>query len=145
LIFFIFIISTTGGPVAPFHLSSFIFIAVAVVYCLFLFLMVIHHYKFYTYENYTCFFRICRVLLPSVLPAAHYKIPDIGLQTYLSFRLLLSFFTSPTILFTFAPALVLARSKEVTILPTIDEIPKITNPLDPDNIFGLQFKIEEEV
>ena len=27
-----------------------------------------------------------------------------------------------------------------TILPTIEEEPEITNPLDPDNIFGLQVK-----
>lgn len=154
LIIFIFILSIMDGPVSPDHVSCYIFIKkyfyklndynkiiifiIAVVYCLFLFLIIINPYKFYTYGNYTCFFNTCRVLLPCVLSVAHYTISDLGLQTYFSFRLLLSFFTSTTFLFTFAPALVLTRSRGVTILPTIDEIPKITNPLDIDNIFGLQ-------
>jgi len=38
--------------------------------------------------------------------------------------------------FTAAPAA--TRSKELTILPTIPEVPTTPNPLDPDNIFGLQ-------
>jgi len=33
-------------------------------------------------------------------------------------------------------------SKKLTILPPIAEEPETTNPLDPDNIFGLQFKYE---
>ena len=46
------------------------------------------------------------------------------------------------IFFTSAPAPAPASTREVTILPTIEEHPKTTNPLDPDNIFGLQFKFE---
>jgi len=41
-------------------------------------------------------------------------------------------------LLTSAAATAPARSKELTILPTIPEVPTTPNPLDPDNIFGLQ-------
>ena len=43
-------------------------------------------------------------------------------------------FTSTTFLFTTATA----PSRKVIILPPIAEEPEFTNPLDPDNIFGLQ-------
>lgn len=170
LIFFIFIISTKDGPVSADHLSSCIFIEksyklskrfklykskyfdklndynkiynffIAVVYCFCLFLIIIHPYRIYTYGNYTRFFNICLVLLP---------ISDLGHHTYVSYRLLLSLFTTAPFLFlflflfTFASTQTLANKKEVTILPPIVEVPENPNPLDPDNIFGLQSKFEE--
>lgn len=168
LIIFIFIISTTDGPLSPDHLSSCIFIEksykiskrfklykskyfdklndynkiynffIAVIYCLFLFLIIINPYIFYTYGNYTCFFNNCRVWLP---------ISDLGSNTYVSYLLILSFFTTAPFLFLFLfrfdYALTLANKKELSIPTTIDEIPERPNPLDPDNIFGLQSKMEE--
>jgi hypothetical protein len=46
------------------------------------------------------------------------------------------------ILFSSAPSPAPGPSSEFTILIPIYEHPETTNPLDPDNIFGLQFKFE---
>lgn len=169
LIILILIISSTYAPVSPDYLSSGLFIYksdklsrifklykskyfykliklndynqiyniyIAVIYC-FIVIIRIYPYSFYTYESYPC---ECPFLHQCIFPAPHYYIPDLCLHPSFSSPLLPTFFKSAPFFFKSAPAP--APSREVTILPPIVEQPETTNPLDPDNIFGLQFKFE---
>lgn len=124
--------------------NKFYNIYIAVFYCFFIIILT-YPYSFYTYESYPCdcpFYPPCPFLLPCILPGPHYNIPDLLLHPYFSSPVLPSLFTSAPFLCTSAPAPAPASSREVIILPPIEEEPEFTNPLDPDNIFGLQFKFE---
>lgn len=121
----------------------------AVIYCFF-FIILIYHYSFYTYDSYPCecpLYTPCPLLHPCIFPSPHDLISDFCLHpSFYSancFSCLHTYFIYiSSIFFTLAPAPVRAPSREVTILPPIPEHPEIPNPLDIDNIFGLQFNFE---
>jgi hypothetical protein len=122
-------------------------IYIAVIYCFFI-IIITYPYSFYTYESYPCecpLYTPCLFLHPCIFHGPHYHIPDLLLHPSFSSPLLPTLFTSAPFLCTSAPAPAPTPSREVTIQTPIVEHPETTNPLDPDNIFGLQLKFEGDI